>query len=173
MSRVQKRCIRTIPNTFDRFGWLRCKTWTKHSDSSAGKSKTPADSVSFRHTPTHTRVCVSFLCIRNPSEMCKQTHSPRDVPMHDGRGLSQALLSPVIHFSVEAPCRVYPGSHLYVMLLPAKWPWSLTFRPNWGTPGSSQWDNSKPKQKETHRQWRVVLKKTTTYIYIYKSRKEK
>lgn len=40
--------------------------------------------------------------------------------MHEGRGLSQALRSPVMHFKVDAPCRVYPGSHLYVMLLPEK-----------------------------------------------------
>lgn len=72
----------------------------------------------------------------------------RDIPIQEGRGLSQALLSPVMHFSVEAPCRVYPGSHLYVMLLPEKWPWSLTLKPNWGTPGSSQWDNSKPGNKK-------------------------
>lgn len=30
------------------------------------------------------------------------------------------------------------------MALPAKWPWSLTLKPNCGTPGSSQWDSSKP-----------------------------
>lgn len=107
-----------------------------------------------------------ILCTWNPSEKRKQPYIPRHIPMQDGRGLSQALLSPVIHFSVEAPCRVYPGSHLYVMLLPAKWPWSLTFRPNWGTPGSSQWDNSKPKQKKIQREWSGVFKKE--YILLQK-----
>lgn len=32
------------------------------------------------------------------------------------------------------------------MALPAKWPWSLTLKPNCGTPGSSQWESSKPGQ---------------------------
>lgn len=84
----------------------------------------------------------------------------KGIPIQEGRGLSQALLSPVIHFSVEAPCRVYPGSHLYVMLLPEKWPWSLTLKPNWGTPGSSQWDNSKPGEKNyTEKEFDSVLLK--------------
>lgn len=144
---MQKCCIRKIPSTFDRLEWARQKTGRKCNDSRESMSKTEfttAEFMRFSHILNH-------LCIWNPSEKCKQSHIPRNIPMQDGRGLSQALLSPVIHFSVEAPCKVYPGSHLYVMLLPAKWPWSLTFRPNWGTPGSSQWDNSKPKQKKTHR----------------------
>ncbi len=91
--------------------------------------------------------CTSlFVC--NLFSKRKQLHAARHIPIQEGRGLSQALLSPVIHFRVEAPCRVYPGSHLYVMLLPEKWPWSLTLKPNWGTPGSSQWDNSKPGERK-------------------------
>lgn len=106
-------------------------------------------------------MCLSFRASETLLKLRKHPHIPRHIPMQDGRGLSQVLLSPVIHFNVEAPCRVYPGSHLYVMLLPAKWPWSLTFRPNWGTPGSSQWDNSKPEQKTTHTQQSGVKKNIT------------
>lgn len=61
MSRVQKRRIRKIPNTFDRFGWARRKAGRKCSDSRESKSKTkptPAEFMSFSHTSTHK--CLSF-----------------------------------------------------------------------------------------------------------------
>lgn len=123
---------------------------------------------------TSTNYCLYvILCTSKHFEKHKQLHVGRDIPIQDGRGLSQALLSPVIHFSVVAPCRVYPGSHLYVMLLPAKWPWSLTFRPNWGTPGSSQWDNSKPRESTiiVYISWRDMeqLLEKTEFILIRKT----
>lgn len=91
---------------------------------------------------------LTLFCNLNAEHCVKTLHSPDAsrphslllfyLPMQEGSGLSQALLSPVMHLSVVAPCSVYPGSQRYVMLLPEKWPWSLTLKPNCGTPGSSQ-----------------------------------
>ncbi len=39
-------------------------------------------------------------------------HSAEVLPMQEGRELSQARLSPVMHLSKPLPCNVYPGSHL-------------------------------------------------------------
>lgn len=89
------------------------------------------------------------------------------LPMQEGSGLSQALLSPVMHLSVVAPCSVYPGSQRYVMLLPEKWPWSLTLKPNCGTPGSSQWDNSKPGEKR-ERVWQGRLVSAVLWKYSHR-----
>lgn len=44
----------------------------------------------------------------------------KELPMHDGRLLSHARLSPVMHLSVALPCRVYPCSQPNDMSLPAK-----------------------------------------------------